>query len=169
LSIPETLLSLAIVAMLLTAVATAYQAAAMSIETNDRFFQATHTARVAMNRIVRSIRTADACVVGAVSQQVNDSVSATTVDVIEPDGGHVRYAYVPGDRTITVRDLAVTGAPAYVVARNVQQALFTSQVEVGAASSARRTTCVAIDLVVQVGAEQLYLSGSAVPRRAMED
>ncbi len=169
LSIVEVLISLAIVSTLLTAVAVAFQASFNSIETNDRFFRATHTARVAMNRILQTARTADACIVGTEAQQSLASVSATTLDVIDINGSLVRYVFNVDDRTITATSLDVTGSPSRIVARDVEQATFTSTVELGAVSGLRRTTCVAVDLVIAVENESLYLSGSVVPRRSLED
>ena len=52
-SIVEVLISLAIVAMLLTAVAAAFSSSAQIIETNDQFFRASQAARVSLTRMMK--------------------------------------------------------------------------------------------------------------------
>src|SRR5438132_4535315 len=52
----EALISLAICAALLTAVAAAFRASADAIEQNDQFFRATQAARVALTRILTQVR-----------------------------------------------------------------------------------------------------------------
>ncbi len=52
LSLAEVMISLAISAMLLTAVAAAFTASSEAIEQNDQFFRASQAARVSMNQIL---------------------------------------------------------------------------------------------------------------------
>ena len=59
LGIVEMVISLAIAAMLLTAVAAAFTASAAAVEVNDDFFRATQAARVSMNQILTDLRRAD--------------------------------------------------------------------------------------------------------------
>src|SRR5205085_1077278 len=56
LSLAEVMISLAISAMLLTAVAAAFTASSEAIEQNDEFFRASQAARVSMNQILTECR-----------------------------------------------------------------------------------------------------------------
>src|SRR5215212_2456647 len=76
LSLAEVMISLAISAMLLTAVAAAFTASAEAIEQNDEFFRASQAARVSMNQILTEIRRANAVQVPA----TNKSLSMLTWD-----------------------------------------------------------------------------------------
>jgi len=70
------MISLAISAMLLTAVAAAFSASSEAIEINDQFFRASQAARVSMNQILTEIRRANAVQVPA----NNKSLSMITFD-----------------------------------------------------------------------------------------
>ena len=70
LSLIEALISLAIAAMLLTAVAAAYAAASDAIKANDQFFRASQAARVTVNQITKEVRTCQSGVVDATSLEL---------------------------------------------------------------------------------------------------
>src|SRR3982750_3423487 len=64
LSLIEALISLAIIASLLTAVGMAYNAAADAIQINDQFFRASQAARVSVNYIMAEVRKCQSGIVG---------------------------------------------------------------------------------------------------------
>jgi hypothetical protein len=151
----------------MVAVAAAYNASSDAVQINERFFRAVQSARVATNRLVAAARTADACQVGADSAQKLGSVSDSTLKVITPEGTFVTYAYSATDRTLTLTRSDIAGAPVYVVARDVSNAVFTADIEKHPQTGLLRTTRVTLELTVNVQGQQLRLSGSAVPRRTM--
>src|SRR5688572_2230375 len=59
LSIAELMISLAITAMLLSAIAAAFVSSSQMIENNDKFFRATQAGRVAMAQMLTEVRRCD--------------------------------------------------------------------------------------------------------------
>lgn len=168
LSLAEILIAGTIVAMLLFAVATAYDATANSVEVNDRFNRAAQTARIGVRRMVEGVRTAEACQVGTAEQQAQSSVvDATNLDIIEPDGTVIHYVYDADAKQLRLQvDDAVTPMDV-VLARNVTQCSFTADIEAHPQTGVRRTVRVVVEMWLNVDGQTLYLSGSAVPRREM--
>ncbi|HMO26787.1 MAG TPA: prepilin-type N-terminal cleavage/methylation domain-containing protein [Tepidisphaeraceae bacterium] len=166
-SLPELLISLAIVAVLMTAVGASYSASASAIEINERMFRATQTARIAMNRALHDLRNAEVVTVGTLAAQANSTVTDTFIDVINPDGSMVSYVYQPADRIVYLVQRDVEEEPQFVLARNVDSAVFTADVQPHPQTGHRRTVRVTIDLIIQIENQAVRLSGSATPRRAM--
>jgi prepilin-type N-terminal cleavage/methylation domain-containing protein len=81
----EVLLSLAIMGMLLTAVALAFNASAVSYSENEAMFKAMNTARQALLRITTEIRTSQRVFV--------DGETLEQCSLETPDGQYVRYQY----------------------------------------------------------------------------
>ena len=168
LSLVEVLVAGAITAMLLIAVATAYEASAQGVEVNTRFNRAAQTARVGMRRMVEEVRTAEACQVGDSSQQGQPAViDAANLDLIRTDGTVVSYVFDATSKTVRLKMESTAGTVDVVLARNVRSAKFTSDVQAHPQTGIRRTVRVSIQLEVEVDGQPLYLSGSAVPRREM--
>jgi hypothetical protein len=168
LSLVEILIAGSVAAVLLTAVATAFDATSRSVQVNDRFNRAAQIARIGVRRMVEDVRTAEACQVGEPSQQSQKSiVNASLLSVIRADGKLVRYEF---DATNKVLNF-VSGDPlaptTVVLARNVEDARFSADIEPHPDTGIRRTVRVVIELRLNVGGQSLYLSGSAVPRREM--
>lgn len=166
-SLPELLISLAIVAVLMTAVGASYSASASAVEMNERMFRATQTARIAMNRMLHDLRNAEVVTVGTLAAQSTSTVTDTFIDVINPDGSMVSYVYQPADRVVYLVQRDAEDEPQFVLARNVDSAVFTADVQPHPQTGQRRTVRVTIDLNVQVEQQSVRLSGSATPRRAM--
>src|SRR4051812_14624612 len=90
LSMAELLISLAISAMLLTAVAAAYSASASAIEMNDQFFRASNSARVSMNKILSELRKCKSADVGT-----------DNIDITNELGKDITYAQNGTDLNMT--------------------------------------------------------------------
>lgn len=149
----EAVISLAITAMLLGAVAAAFSAASSSIEINDQFFTASQGARVGMNQVLSAIRRAQSL-----------AVTTNRVDMITYDGKDRSYIYDSTTQILRLVTNDILTDPDYTVARNVTSFAFAADtyVDGGGISHVSR---VSIDLLVQVGNNQIGLSGSAAPRR----
>jgi type II secretory pathway pseudopilin PulG len=146
LGLVELVISLAIAAMLLTAVAAAYAAATSAIEMNDQFFRASQAARVSINQIMSETRKAQSGVVGANSLEITPSIGEKRL--YEYDAANQRITMTFPDRLVP---------PTHVLARNVQDVQFFTD---GQTISMRVT--------IQIGPNQVTLSGSAMPRRTVQ-
>jgi hypothetical protein len=151
--IVEVLISLAISAMLLTAITAAFAASAAVIQANDEFFRASQSARVSMTQILTEVRRAYAV-----------SVQPGRIDLIT-SGEHDRsYSYDSANRRLLLITNDITTDPDYTLASNVTAATFTSDTEQDM-NGITRVVRVSVVLVVKVGDNQVRLSGSAAPRR----
>ncbi|HLL89992.1 MAG TPA: type II secretion system protein, partial [Tepidisphaeraceae bacterium] len=120
-SLVEVLVSLAITAALLTAVASAFSASTTIISTNDEYYRATQAARVAMNLIMSDCRrgTPD-----------DADWSQTHCRVLVWNNGKPvdrTYSYDAANKQLRVLDNDTTTNPTatqFVVARNVAAARF---------------------------------------------
>jgi hypothetical protein len=168
LSLAEVLIAGAIVAMLLIAIAAAYDAMAQSVEVNDRFNRGAQIARIGVRRMVEEVRTAEAVQVGTPKQQSEASViDATNLDIIQPSGRVVHYVYDADAKQVLYRIDDPDDPVEVVLARNVAAASFTADIEPHPDTGVRRTVRVVIELTMDVDGQTLYLCGSAVPRREM--
>ncbi len=144
LSLVEVLISLAITATLLTAVAMAFSASAQAIEINDQFFRASQAARVSVNRIVRDLR-----------QCNNGTITGTsTLSVDTPGGDTHTYAHDAVNKRLTFTLDPVPTPTTYTLASNVESVSFFTD---------GNSLCV--NIVVTVGRNKVVLNGSAVPRK----
>lgn len=153
LSILELMISLAISAMLLTAVAAAFTASTAAIEANDQFFRATQAARVCLNQILTEVRRAHAV-----------AVTTGRIDMITFDGYDRSYSYDSTNKLIkliTNDDLLDAD---YALARSVIAANFQRD-QVQGDDGLWRTVRVNVTLTVQVDDNVVRLSGSSAPRR----
>ena len=154
LGLVEALISLAIACALLTAVAAAFSATTDAMSENDKFFQATHTGRIALNRILTQIRRG----------LVDENSTATNLRLITETGQDITYNYNASTKQIKYITNTVTTDPDYVLARNMESCAF--NVEMG--TDHEGNSCVArvsLVITVKVGNNQLLLSGTAAPRR----
>ena len=150
LSLAEVMISLAISAMLLTAVAAAFTASSDAIEQNDEFFRASQAARVSMNQILTEIRRADPV----------DAVNSTAIDLamVGHDGNPRDYIYDAATKKLKL-DTHTAGKPQYNLASNCSSAAFAYDIIGG------KVYRVSVTIVVQVGKNTIRLTGSAAPRK----
>lgn len=166
LSFPEVMISLAITAMLLVGVASAFVASSSAINQNDEFFRATQAARVSINQISNEIRRA------AVVQ-----VSTTQIDVQRPDEDlsaaneiYRRFAYDSVNKKLTLQIYYAGGvvSPLYTLARNVAATAFGPADTGQDSTGATVVTRVPMSVTVTVGKNTVKLAGAAGPRRALQ-
>ena len=150
----EAMVALAITAALLTAVGGAFTAASRAINENDEYFQATHTGRVALNRILTQVRR------GAV-----DSASTTTnLHLITDTGTDVTYNFSSGSNVLSMIIHAGAVDTTYELARNIADCKFQYQ----SGSDYAGQPCisrVAVLITVSVDNNQVLLSGTGTSRR----
>lgn len=169
LGLAELMISLAICAMLLSAVAMAFHSTTQAVEINDRFFRASQTARVAMTQMTSAVRISDACQVGTAEQQSQNLITnAHNLDIITIDGRLLSYVFDPAARTLSmVRTNGDGTQSTHVLARDVASATFDGVIQPHPDTGLRRLIKVSVRLVVEVENQQLLLNSSAMPRREL--
>ena len=160
LSLVELMIGLAIAASLLTAAAVAFNASSQVVERNDAFFRATQAARISMHQILTQVRRGSVNL--ASTAQELRLITATT----EGGGGDedVSYKYIPAEKKLLLVTHDIVDDPDYVLASNVAGLTFT--VEPG--QDYTKAPCVVrvtVRIRVQVGDNDVTVSGSAAPRR----
>lgn len=156
LSLVEVMISLAISSLLLAAVASAYHASASVIEHNDEFFRASQAARVTMNQILTEIRRCQAV-----------QATSSRIDMIMHDGKDRSYRYESGAKRIVLVTNDITDDPDYALASNVIAAKFSSDSEPDPLTGINRVVRITLNLTIRVNRNQVQLTGSAAPRRAL--
>lgn len=156
LSLIEVMISLAISAMLLTAVAAAFTASSDAIEVNDEFFRASQAARVSLNQILSEIRRCSSV-----------SVSANQIDMITSADDDRSYMCDTAAKTLKLRTNDITTDPDYTLCNAVTAHAFTADTKTDEAGITH-VVRVSVTLTIQVGKNSVRLTGSAAPRRAMD-
>ena len=145
LGLVELLVSLAIAASLLTAVAAAYAATTSAIQMNDEFFRASQAARVSINQIMAEIRK---CQSGIVDEQ--------SLEISNQQGQKRVYAFDGANKRLTLTFPDELVPPTYTLARNVDDVQFYTDGQT-----------ISMLVTIEVGKNQVTLSGSAMPRRTI--
>ncbi len=118
----EILMSLAILAVLLASVATAFHASVMNYRENEDMFRAMNTARQALLRITTTIRTAQA--VAKIGIEAGDDADNQRCSLITADDKDITYMYNAGDNILyLVTNYDLTDSD-YVLCRNVTAVSF---------------------------------------------
>jgi type II secretory pathway pseudopilin PulG len=154
LGLVEAMIALAICAMLLTAVAAAFQGAADAVNENDEFFQATQTGRVALNRILTQVRRGS----------VDNASTGSSLHLITDTGTDVTYNYSSSTRLIQMVIHSNGIDTTYDLSRNVSDCQFQFQ----AGTDYAGNSCIArvsVLITVQVNNNQVLLSGTGTSRR----
>ena len=155
LSLAEVMISLAISAMLLTAVAAAFSASSEAIEQNDEFFRASQAARVSMNQILTEVRR------GTV--KTPPTSGPTDLSMTTYDGKDRDYVFDAASKKLQLVT-SDPGAPNYCLASNCTDANFAYDTYTDA-GGVKHTIRVAVTVVVKIGRNQIRLTGSAAPRK----
>jgi type II secretory pathway pseudopilin PulG len=147
----EAMISLAIAASLLTAVAMAFRASADAVEENDKFFRATQAARVAMARILTQVRR---------GTPATDSTSSN-LHLLTDNGLDVSYNYNSGTQRLSL----VTSTQTILV-HDATSCTFSYQLgtDPGGLPCVSKAT---VTIAVAVGNNSILLTGSASPRRTL--
>lgn len=143
LGIVEALISIAISAALLTAVAAAIAVTSSAMHINDEFVRANQSARVTVNRIVEDVRRCGGVV-----------VADTEIQVTRTGGDRAIYAYDAGAQRMTLTLPDAAGNPTYVLAQGVSAMKFGTDGDT-----------VSLTMTVARGKNTVTLNGSAMPRR----
>ena len=145
LGLVELLVSLAIAASLLTAVAAAYAATTSAIQMNDEFFRASQAARVSINQIMAEVRKCQSGIVDYQSLEISNQMGEKRV-----------YAFdAPNSRlTLSFPDAVVPVT--YTLARNVDDVQFYTDGQT-----------ISMVVTIEVGKNTVTLCGSAMPRRTI--
>jgi type II secretory pathway pseudopilin PulG len=141
----ELLVSLAITAALLVAVAGAFTAAAAAVDANDQFFRSTQVARVCINQIITEVRR---CQSGTVHP---DGLS---MDMQLNTGENRTYIYDPTTKTLQMVLKSIPVMETHTMAHNVESMSFASN-----------GPSVSITMRVKTGNNEIVLNGSGMVRR----
>jgi prepilin-type N-terminal cleavage/methylation domain-containing protein len=165
----ELLLALAISALLLTAVATAFNASVMNYRENREIYQTLNSARQALLRMTTQLRTGK----GVLSES-DEAATQCSFFTSEPDNNDVTYEFLEGDPhsadpedRIGRLDLIVHGDDhidrSYVLCKNVTAMTFTKTPPEGS-----DRTSVRISMTIRIGDQVQTLSSAVVIRRNLE-
>ncbi|MFC1677297.1 type II secretion system protein J [Planctomycetota bacterium] len=153
----EVLLSFAVMAILLTAIATAFNASAINYRENENIFQSMNSARQAMFRITNQLRTANA---------VDPNLPANECTLITADNEDVTYRYDSSDDKlyfVTNDDLTDSN---YILCDNVSAMNFVKATETE--DSVTYVKNVQISLTVQIGDVERKVCGAVVIRKNLD-
>ena len=169
----ELMISLAITAMLLVAIAVAFVSSSQVIENNDRFFRATQSARVAMAQMLTEVRRSHA--IPMPGDPSRYQMSANCLPIMRPPEGPKQpnedlrvYEYDPVEKRINLFFLYLNGteSPKYPIARDVQTSPF--QWDPGKDSEdANCVSRVSVSLQITIEKQTITLTGAAAPRRSL--
>ena len=151
-TVVECLISLAICAMLMTAVAVAFNASLVNFRENEEMFQSINSARQALTRMTTQLRTADFVDTAAASHQCSFWTAT---------GEDITYEFRAADKKLYL--ITNSDASEYVLCDNVTAASFTRTLT----TDGLNCKSVLISLTVQCGASERTLSAAAVVRRAL--
>ena len=157
-TVVECLISLAICAILMTAVAVAFNASLINFRENEEMFQSINNARQALTRMTTQIRTADGVSTAAPSHR------CVFLDGADPNQ-LVTFEYRDAADPNTPNTLVlIQDGTAYKLCDNVTGASFSKTPSDGDPNDAKS---VLISLSVRCGASERNLSAAAVVRRAL--
>src|SRR5258705_497846 len=114
------MISLAISAMLLTAVAAAFTASSDAIEINDQFFRASQAARVSMTQVLTEIRRANAVQAPPIGFTTNQKA----LSMMTHDSKDRTYSYDVAAQKLKLITNDVLTDPDYTLASNCTSAIF---------------------------------------------
>jgi prepilin-type N-terminal cleavage/methylation domain-containing protein len=154
----ECLIALAISALLLTAIAVAFNASLHNYEENEEMFQAVNSARQALARMTSEIRTSDGV---DASQPENRCVFLSGADPNQLITYEFRDSTDPNDPNTL---LLIQDDNEYVLCGNVTSATFKKT----PAPNLVDSKSVQISLTVRVGRAEHTLAAAAVVRRDLE-
>jgi len=153
-TIAELLIALAIMALLLAAVATAFNASAINFKENEGIFKAVTAARNALILITSQIRT------GLVDP--TDYLSQTTCTLQCADGSNVTYRYNSGEKKLYLHNNG--NNTDYLLCDNVTGMTFQKQKDNNTSFDIKS---VQITITVESNNTQQTLSAAAVVRRVL--
>jgi type II secretory pathway pseudopilin PulG len=166
-TVVECLISLAICAMLMTAVTVAFNASLINFRENEDMFQSINNARQALSRMTSQLRSAGYHDPGLDEWLgvVHQASPTQQCEFYTPDAHHIIYQYRnASDPNNPNTLLLIQDGTAYKLCDNVTNASFTTTPSDGDPLDAKS---VLISLSVRCGASERNLSAAAVVRRAL--
>ena len=154
-SLVELLIALAISAVLLVALAVAFQASVTNYQENEDIFNAVNTARATLIRITNHLRTASAISVTDPAEQCS---------FYDSNGSHITYRYDSGDGKlylVTNDDLTDDD---YVLCDNVTAMSFSKQIDTDDESGEDFVKSVQISITVVRGQNSKTISAAVCVR-----
>ncbi len=148
----ELLLALAISAMLLAAVGTAFNASAMNYRENEKIFKTINSARQALFRMTTQLRTADA---------VDPSAPSNECTLLTPVGENITYRYDSTDNKLYLD----TNGNSYVLCEDVTAMTCTKDVVFDDEKGYNIVKSVQISLTVACDDRERTIAAAAVVRR----
>ena len=160
----ECLIGLAISAMLMTALAVAFNASIVNFRENEDMFQSINRARQAMARMTSQLRTAGYADPNGVWWGVVQAAPSNQCEFWTSGGQHDVYEYRDASHGTDPNTLMlITNGSAYTLCDNVTAASFTKT----AAADPADAKSVLISLTVQTGQSQRTLAAAAAVRRSL--
>jgi prepilin-type N-terminal cleavage/methylation domain-containing protein len=161
-TLAELLMALAILALLMTAVGTAYKAAISSYQENEQLASVQQAARVVLSRLSSEIRTAEAVDSDTNRLTIIPSPNPDNVTEIEYEltGGSLYYRRTVGGTTDTYEVLSADG--------DVAVDAFTVSREEVLRDELMVTRSVTVVLELHCGDNPFSLTASACPRRNLD-
>ena len=153
----EILLALAISAVLLAAVAVAFNASVINYQQNENIFKAINGARQALFRITSQLRTADA---------VDPNAPSNECSMITAAGDDITYRFNSGDNTLTLITNDDPTDDDYTLCENVAAMTFTKDTAV--VDSVTLVKSVQMAITVTAGDTQKKLVAAAVVRKNLQ-
>ena len=153
-TVVELLIALAIAAMLLAAVAVAFNASIINFRENEEIFRTVNSTRQALFRITTQLRTADA---------VDPNAPANECNLITADGADITYRYDAGDGKLYLVTNDDPSDQDYVLCDNVTAMTFAKDAVVE--DEQIKVKKVQISMTVASGNLQRTVSTAAVIRR----
>ena len=149
----ELLISLAITAILLAAVAVAFNASAINYSQNENIFKTTNQARQSLSRMTSQLRIAEA---------VDPNSDSSQCRLITAESQFVIYRYDSGSSTLYLD----TNSNSYVLCDNVTAMTFASETATG--DSGVYVKSVKIQMTVSSGGVSRTVSAAAVIRKNLD-
>lgn len=154
----EVLMSLVILAMLMAAVAVAFDASIVNFQANEGISKTVNTARAALLRMTTELRTAQGVAVIGAGGDPNSSQCS----LITSDGSNITYRFASDEKILYLDDN--TGGASYPLSRNVIAATF-ERAAVPGDPTAIRNVRIVLTINDDLGKTAQTLAAAAVIRR----
>ncbi len=164
----EMLVSLAIMAMLLTSVAAAFHASMETVEENQKITTVTHNARIVLNRMMAEIRQAEAIECGTTSVRIiPPSLGSVTETAYEVINGSMVYHQIISGNPDPISHVILGPEEGITINRFDLEALLVD-VDDGAGGTITYTARVTAELDLSVGSNRFAVTASTNPRRNLD-
>jgi prepilin-type N-terminal cleavage/methylation domain-containing protein len=163
-TIIEMLLSLVILAMLMTAMAVAFDASVTNFQANENISKTTNAARAALLRMTTELRTAQAvATIGVGSGFDPADLSRCSLTAVNPDGStrNIAYRFSAVDRVLYMD----SGGKSYPLCKNVTAATFNRAIVPASSPVAVRNVRIVMTLTDDKGNNSQTFAAAAVVRR----